>query len=266
MKYAYVTVLSSKNYLSGILTLNVSLKHVSSQYPLVVLTASDIDGDSIACLKEKNITVIATDTPMQIPQKIIQSNIQFGMPQWSRTFTKLLIFELIEYDKMVYLDSDMIVLENIDCLFQYNHMSAVVAGKLLHPEWEGFNSGCMVFIPHKGLSAEMLSLVNHFDKPLGDQDVLQEYYYDWKNHKELELPQGYNVFYKDIEFYVNKAQYALSNRKFKVIHYIGVRKPWMYSTQEVIRECLSCCLHLRWTTLRVFLIYLRYLKEWKREE
>jgi len=44
------------------------------------------------------------------------------------TFSKLNIWKIVDYDKLVYLDADTIVLENIDNLFNYEELSAVLGG------------------------------------------------------------------------------------------------------------------------------------------
>lgn len=44
-KYAYVTVLTSTDYLDGIRTLLFSLNKVKSKYPLIVLTPIGFDGE-----------------------------------------------------------------------------------------------------------------------------------------------------------------------------------------------------------------------------
>lgn len=45
-KYAYVTALTSTDYLDGIRTLLFSLNKVKSQYPLIVLVPTGFDGKS----------------------------------------------------------------------------------------------------------------------------------------------------------------------------------------------------------------------------
>jgi hypothetical protein len=40
--YAYISLLSSENYLKGILTLNYSLKLTNTKYPLVVLITENV--------------------------------------------------------------------------------------------------------------------------------------------------------------------------------------------------------------------------------
>ena len=59
------------------------------------------------------------------------------------TYSKLRIFEEIYFDKIVFLDSYMLICQNIDELFDKPHWSAVNARGWLQENstWELFNSG-----------------------------------------------------------------------------------------------------------------------------
>ena len=73
---------------------------------------------------------------------------------WTNTFDKLLIFELIQFDKLVYLDSDMYIRKNIDELFERENMSAVIdrrIGPIISEDWIKLTSGLMVIEPKKDI-------------------------------------------------------------------------------------------------------------------
>lgn len=64
------------------------------------------------------------------------------------------MFELTEYDKVIYLDSDMVVKQSIKRLFDLPHLSAVPDGEQftgLTDDRPGFNSGMIVFVPENQL-------------------------------------------------------------------------------------------------------------------
>ena len=46
LKYSYVTLLSSQEYILPVLVLNQSLLNVKSQYPLLVLITDDVAKDN----------------------------------------------------------------------------------------------------------------------------------------------------------------------------------------------------------------------------
>jgi glycogenin glucosyltransferase len=108
-------------------------------------------------------------------------------------FTKLLVWGMVEYKKVILIDSDMVVLKNIDHLFQRSDLSAVE-----DPGAPGmFNSGLMVISPSTTLLAEMLeALPNAETYNGGDQGFLNSFFESkWReNFATLRLPAIYNAF------------------------------------------------------------------------
>jgi glycogenin glucosyltransferase len=141
------------------------------------------------------------------------------------------VFELTEFDKILYLDSDLYINKNIDELFCLPNLSAVISGKGYVNEWVEMNSGLMVIEPKEGLVDKMLELLKNtkFDKDIGDQDIIN-IYFDWKN-KNLAISEKYNIYYFLIDYYVNSLGYDLND--FRVIHFIGENKPWMMSEEDI---------------------------------
>lgn len=105
-KYAYVTVLTSQNYLAGIRTLLFSLNKVKSSYPLVVLVPAGFDQQCQQTMKAWGASVeVVDDIDLgDLAQKQVRA-------YWNNTFLKLRVFDLIQFDKIIYVDSDMIVLK-----------------------------------------------------------------------------------------------------------------------------------------------------------
>lgn len=64
-------------------------------------------------------------------------------PDLGVTFTKLHAWKLTEYNKCVFLDADILVLQNVDDMFERPELSA--APDIGWPDC--FNSGVFVFIP-----------------------------------------------------------------------------------------------------------------------
>lgn len=127
-RYTYVTLLGTDDYLVGTLCLWKSLRNVKSKYPLLVLCSQNI-----------SINVLKVLNQMEIQYKVLEEHIitnhknEGRFARWSFTFDKLQIFNLVEYEKIVFLDSDMFVVKNIDSLFNAQHMSAVVADMMINP-------------------------------------------------------------------------------------------------------------------------------------
>ena len=229
MKYAFVTVLSTNNYYKGVVALFESIKRTNTKYNnFVVVVNEDIFEYIIDDLKRRGYYVIRRN-------KIVFNSINYNnYKYWQNTFDKFHVFDLIEFDKIVYLDSDMIVVKNIDELFDFPHMSAVVAGRDRVNEWKEICSGLMVIEPKLGTADGLINTLKNtnFNKEIGDQDVIEKYF-DWKN-KNLAISENYNLFADYLDYYINDLGY--SNDKIAVVHFIGSKKPWMLNKKE--REVL----------------------------
>ncbi len=242
-KKTYMTVLSTDDYLIGVLALNESLKKVKSKYKLTVLINENISPKLKEILKENNIEVIEAKS-LELPEWIISQN-RTKRANWNYTFDKLLIFELTKYDKIVFLDCDMFVRNNIDELFEKKNMSATVDRcdtVLVKEEYQELTSGILVIEPKKGIMSQFMEIIRDnkikekYDN-IGDQDILQLYDREWKNKKELHLETKYNMFFLDIEYYINKGIYSLD--EISVIHFITGNKPWKYKESELEKEYLE---------------------------
>lgn len=240
---AYITVLSSNEYLIGVLCLNQSLKNVKSKYRLVVLVNDNISEKTKKILEENGIEILKVKT-FELPDWIIEKN-RTSHANWSNTFDKLSIFELTEFDKLVFLDSDMFVRNNIDGLFEKPDMSATVDRNdtvLVKESYQKLTSGMLVLEPKPSMISEFMSIINDESiknkyTSIGDQDIIQLYYSDWGEKKELHLPVKYNMFFGDIEYYVNKGIYALDD--ISIIHFITSNKPWKYDKTEIKTKYLD---------------------------
>ena len=229
-KYTYVTLLGSDDYLIGTLCLWKSLSNVKSKYPLLVLCSQNISVDVLNILKHKKIQYKVLE------EQIVTNHKNEGLyARWSFTFDKLQIFNLVEYDKIVFLDSDMYVVKNIDCLFNAQHMSAVVADVYDQPNCKELNSGLMVIVPQKQEYSQLTSLLHSKvikRSPMcGDQDIIRLFYNNWSNETNLKLPNQYNMYFTNIKKYKWVG--------VSVIHFVYDKKPWNYSWTAFIRRMLK---------------------------
>ncbi len=170
--FSYVTIISTDSYLIGALALYKSLKRVKSKYPLTILLSKNIDKSIDIILRQKDINCIRlTDTI-----EVTKNNKDPEYLHWSNTFDKLFIFELIQFKKIVFLDSDMMIVNNIDHLFEMKHMSAVVSDKINDATCCELNSGLIVIEPQIGILNQMQGLIQDISlkyKNFGDQDIIR---------------------------------------------------------------------------------------------
>lgn len=233
-KRTYVTLLSSDDFIKGVIMLHLSLKAVKAQYPLFVLCSDSISKSSLNLLKKHHLSYKKLSEHISVDT--IKVNVASGYDHWNRTFDKLYVWTLTEYDKVVYLDSDMQVVRNIDFLFEKPHMSAVIADQWNEPGLKKLNSGLIVIEPNveefDGMKVLWESGAINL-KNVGDQDIIRAYYSGWETKDELHLSPGLNVFYSEVSAGIIKKKDV---QPVSVIHYIGSRKPWMISIRAIFNR------------------------------
>ncbi|KAF4395531.1 hypothetical protein G4B88_010995 [Cannabis sativa] len=112
-KRAYVTFLAGNgDYVKGVVGLAKGLRKVKSAYPLVVAILPDVPEEHRHILKSQGCIVREIE-PIYPPE----NQIQFAMAYYVINYSKLRIWNFEEYRKMMYLDADIQVFENIDHLF-----------------------------------------------------------------------------------------------------------------------------------------------------
>jgi hypothetical protein len=221
MNTAYVTTLcNGAGYVPGVEVLGKSLDRSDASHDKLLLVTPDVPVDARRGLEQKGWRTHEI-CPIENPHPIEG---QF-FERFAATFTKLRAFELTQYDKLVLLDADTIVLQNIDDLFERPAIAA--APDFLLPD--RFNSGVMVIAPERGLFERMMDALA--DSPSydgGDQGFLNTFFPDWyRGPAAHRLPCGYNMHQFIFQFL--RAQPALRaqvEREAKVIHYT-VQKPWL---------------------------------------
>lgn len=224
--YSYITVLSTDSYVEGVVVLDRSLARSQARYPFLVLTTPNLASKTLQMLDRYGIQHQA------IPPIELDTAVQQHQSRWQWTYSKLQIFNQTQFEKLVYLDADMLVYENLDDLFERPHMSAVNAGGMLpeYANWTEFNSGLMVIEPAAALYQDMLAKLPTLYLPAGgDQDFLNAYYPDWPTQPEKHLDHAYNIFHDHVDRYQQRFGYELGGQRkpIKVIHYVGEQKPWL---------------------------------------
>lgn len=239
MKYAFVTYLGTEDFLPGVCTLRHSLVKNCNFSDFVVLTPNTISDEVKEFLLLNGFTMAIVD-PIDNPKAPLND-----VRGYKHTYTKLRIFELIDFDKIIYLDADLLVCDNIEHLFQANHMSAVVAGSLL-PEnsgWQHFNTGVLVIEPSLLLFNDLLNEIDFIESHDGsDQGFLQNYFPEWPCKVELQLDHKFNIPAPYIDQYCEMSKFdfeftfeenRFQQKKISIIHFWGQLKPWQIKLEEV---------------------------------
>ena len=252
--YAYITMATSKSYLLGIMAMYLSLRKTGTAIPLYAMLPQALvesEPTAIANMKRCGVNILEYRDSVEIPQQLVDKNALQGDHRFSHTFDKLLIFELTQFDKIVYLDADIYILHNLDHLFSMPHMSAMIAGRSYpgNEDWTDLTSGIMTLVPQQGLIEQFLTLIPKVMQQkgaCGDQDILQSYYSDWPQHPELDMGEKYGVIAYYAKYYEQQLGYRYTNKvedplSVAVIHYAGEMKPWMqhWSPLSVLKQELQ---------------------------
>jgi len=233
MEKAFITVLTTDSYLPGILVVSRSLKMTGTSIPLFTCVTSDVSASTFSVLRKAGIEII------QIEALSSGKNDSSGYspPHWRNTFSKLQIFKLDQFDKLVYLDADLLICASLDHLFNKPHLSAVNAGGFVHKDWRDLNSGLMVIEPSHDTFRKIQSVLDGaMDELRSDQDVLHKSFPEWPTQSKLNLGHSYNIFDDYIEDAEKLLSYKLINNisdiardktssVIKVIHFVST-KPW----------------------------------------
>lgn len=242
---AYITLLSNNSYINGVVVLDQSLKLLGNKYLLYCIVTPEVSQENIEVLQKLDIPIILKDPIIPIQYKDIPPKefVEFKERGYHKGLTKLCIFGLDMFSKLVYIDADIIVKQNIDELFDKPHMSACWDGGL-DPNIEGysgsFNSGLMVIEPNEAEFQRIMTFMDNFDPQdqlIHDQLILQKFYSDWNDREELHLDRWYapwtTSFVVGWDYY-----YYYMESKAKTIHMIDV-KPWKVTKQYFYDYMLS---------------------------
>jgi glycogenin len=235
MKKAFITILTTENYLPGVVVMFNSLKNTKTNIPFYCMINEKISQQSINILQKSGITPIKVNL-IHNPVHTNPNDRKYY------NYNKLNMYGMVQFDKLVYIDSDMIIFKNIDDLFEKDHMSSTNAGGEI-PEfrlsWNQLNSGLVVVKPSTDLFNDLISKIGKITvKDVGDQAFIHSYYPQWARMRNLHLSHVYNTFschlasYEKLGYIVPQSlapsQRALADNKFiRIVHYIGNQKPWM---------------------------------------
>ena len=142
------------------------------------------------------------------------------------TASRVSVFDLIDYDKMVFVDTDILLRTNVDELFNYpdGSMCSPV------PEDGGFE-GLLVFIPknhHFGIYPFLIE-----NLPMMTAELFSELWFPIKSNPDYAIPMTY--FY---DFSALK-QINDDNLDVKIIHF-AQNKPWLIKTSNELYNTPEC--------------------------
>ncbi|KAK4282706.1 hypothetical protein QN277_014051 [Acacia crassicarpa] len=250
---AFVTFLAGDgDYVKGVVGLAKGLRKAKTIYPLVVAVLPDVPEDHRKILISQGCIVKEIE-PVYPPE----NQTQFAMAYYVINYSKLRIWNFVEYNKMIYLDGDIQVFGNIDHLFDLpnDYFHAVMdcfcektwsqspqyqigycqqcPDKVAWPASMGpkpalyFNAGMFVFEPNLSTYTDLLKTVQVTVPTIfAEQDFLNMYFRD----KYSPISNNYNLVLAMLWRHPENVQLE----DVKVVHYCAAgSKPWAFTGKEV---------------------------------
>lgn len=238
----YESHLKDDGFILGAQNLGYSLLLSKTTHNMVALVTEQVSEDDKTRLGRAgwNIKTI----------KAIKNHYQNYIPKYDYIFSKLQIFSLVEYDRVVYLDADMLVTENIDELCTCRGKYCVVMENTF------FNTGMMVVEPNEVLFYDLIKKTTELHSYTDDdQGFLNNYFWDTQrcpfynpreDNAKIEtnahchrLPEFYNGDVGSFMIQRNKWNFDPDEEITKpfIIHFIfSIFKPWRWWSYPVVTE------------------------------
>ncbi|KAK4486508.1 hypothetical protein RD792_009191, partial [Penstemon davidsonii] len=238
---AYATILHSADaYVCGAIAAAQSIRMAGSKTDLVILVDESISdyhrsGLELAGWKIKTIKRIRNPKAEKDAYN-----------EWN--YSKFRLWQLTDYDKIIFIDADMLILRNIDFLFKMPEISATGNNGTL------FNSGVMVIEPSNHTFKLLMDYINEIESYNGgDQGYLNEIFTWW--HRVPKHMNFLKHFWVGDDEVVKRKKVRLFEAEppvLYVLHYLG-NKPWTCFRDYdcnwnvyILQEFASDVAHKRW--------------------
>lgn len=166
MVFAYVTMLTNgiqmtniteDSYLPGALVLANSLRKSQTTFKIVILIAGNVSKEVMNICNSHFDKVVHAH---QLVSSDAENLSLLGRPELSVTFSKIHVFNpfLFPYERVCFLDADVLVLKNIDDCFTYLDNDETIFTACPDIGWpDCFNTGVFVTKPDNELYESILS-------------------------------------------------------------------------------------------------------------
>ncbi len=246
--FAYATLVTNNDYAIGALALARSLRTAGCDAQLIVMTTCEVQG--LDALENAGALIApVAQPPFSGPfmdrhgRSAVHKAAPFDKGEKPLfhdpldNFCKLRLWEFEDYERIVFIDADAIVLKNIDRLFGYPQFSAAPNLYESLADFRRLNSGVFVAVPDK---AAFENMITELDQPgrfwrRTDQTFLQHWFPEWHGLPYLDNVLQY-VFFNLPELWIWP--------DIRVLHY-QYEKPWQEDHPK--RDQLQPLIDLWWT-------------------
>ncbi|KAJ2812642.1 glycogenin glucosyltransferase, partial [Coemansia furcata] len=238
-RFAYATLVTTDSYVDGALVLLHSLRRTLTPYSIVCLaTPLSLSEHSLQRLRSHFDGVIEAELRLSTDDANLDL---LGRPDLRSTLTKIQLWDPAlfgAWDAICYLDADTLVRQPIDDMFSrfdswrsersddWRQGGLIAAAP--DTGWpDCFNSGVLLLAPgydcYRDLVTRATVSTASFDG--ADQGLLNEHFSDWSTASPYRrLPFLYNATAN--VYYTYKPALQRFGHDVRVVHFIGISKPW----------------------------------------
>mmetsp|Transcript_29547 Transcript_29547/g.49909 ORF Transcript_29547/g.49909 Transcript_29547/m.49909 type:complete len:417 (+) Transcript_29547:122-1372(+) len=240
--HALVTLVTGVDggYAHGAMALASSYASTNGNMSLVVMITPEVPSDHVKMLEKlwrvERVDPVACNhklgsTVSEATHDLNGEGYKAGIMRWKHTCTKFRAWQLTKFKRVVFMDSDMLVIGPIDhALYGYSNASFVAAPETFPPD--NFNAGFMVITPSEDMFSKLLGINQVVGSAEGgDQGVLnnglcpQWFTADRDDPDCGRLPWIFNV--EVIHYKQYETLQKMSSRPLPaVIHFVSDGKPW----------------------------------------
>ena len=229
--HAYVTLVTNADFAEGAIALVRSLTLSGTTADIVVMHTGGVDFPALqplAALGAKLQPVELLPMSDAFNERHARAKLHGAAPFTKGrkpafhtpldNFAKLRLWQSTQYERVVFLDADTLVLRNIDRLFDYPEFSAAPNVYESLADFRRLNSGVFVAKPSEATFFDMLAKLDQPDAfwPRTDQTFLQSYFPAW---------HGLPVFFNMLQYVWFALPQLWDWASISVIHY-QYEKPW----------------------------------------
>ncbi len=230
-RHAFVTLVTNADYARGAAALVRSLKRTGTAADIVVLHTGGVDQAALAPLAGLGGRLLPVDllpTSDAFNERHARAKLHADAPFTKGrkpafhtpldNFAKLRLWELEEYERVVFLDAETIALRSIDRLFSYPEFSAAPNVYESLSDFHRLNSGVFVARPSRATFSAMLERLDAPDAVWRrtDQTFLETFFPDW---------HGLPVFDNMLQYVWFNLPDLWDWSSVRVIHF-QYEKPW----------------------------------------
>lgn len=244
--YAYITLLSTNNYIYGCIGLIESWKRTKPKYPFYCMVTPDITDENKIILQKigYHIIEISPYCPKKYWEILKTGNISGNSnlnsdTGWQFAWSKLLILQQEQFDKLIFLDVDMFILQNLDHLFEYENFTGVqdlYFSTFKKKRW--ILTALWVVKPNREIFDEITQFAEEHpwtgDYLNSDMDIIN-LYVNYEQHPWLILPSYYLI--ESTRFHQDFSNYIWQNyQNIKIVHLSHYVKPWQCK-ESFYKQC-----------------------------